>query len=120
MSNSRRRLPDRRVGMTFDFQHSYPGGQPLNFTASTGHYASTDASRLGEVGEVFVALVNGSDKMSVDAHDAAILISFALQYGAQLAEMGKACVRGEDGVAHGFMGSLIDTLMKIRSEMGCS
>lgn len=48
----------------------------------------------------------------VDAHDASILISFALQHGASLRNMGAAMLRGEDGVAHALFGSLIDAAMR--------
>lgn len=111
--NERRRLPDCRVGITFDFQHQYPGAYPMTFTATTGHYPAEDPTQLGEVGEVFVDLVNGTDRrVNVDVHDATVVLSIALQYGAPLSVIAKACLRGEDGRAHGFMGSLLDAVME--------
>ena len=102
---TRERIPNRRPALTFEFEHVYPGAGPRVFTATVGFYPG------GRVAEVFVDLVDGADKgVSVDAHDAAVLISFALQHGADLKDMGAAMLRGSDGVAHGFMGSLVDAL----------
>ena len=101
----RKKLPPRRATKTFEFEHSYPGAEPRIFTASAGFYPD------GKLGEAFVQLVNGNQKtVSVDAHDAAIVLSVALQHGADLKELGRAMLRGEDGKAHGFMGSMIDAL----------
>ena len=59
-----------------------------------------------------MSLVDRRAKISVDALDAAVLISFALQYGATLEHMGAAMTRGEDGTPHGFMGALIDAALE--------
>jgi hypothetical protein len=102
---SRERLPNRRPALTFEFEHYYPVAGPRVFTATVGFYPD------GRAAEVFVNLVNGTDKkISVDTHDAAVLLSLALQHGAGLHEMGSAMLRGSDGRAHGFMGSLLDAL----------
>lgn len=104
---SRERLPNRRAALTLDFEHCYPGAGPRIFTATVGLYPD------GRPAEVFVSLVNRTEKkISVDVHDAAILISMALQHGASLADIGSAMLRGEDGVAHGFMGSLADAVLR--------
>ncbi len=110
----RERLPDRRLRDVFEFRHCYPGGKPQIVTASVGRFAD------GRVAEVFIDLVRteenlcmGTDKaITVDAHDASVVLSFALQHGADLPEIGKALLHGEDGVAHGFMGALIDALIR--------
>lgn len=100
---TRNRLPNRRAALTLDFGHVYPGSEPRTFSATIGFFAS------GAPAEVFLNSVNGTDKhVTVDAHDAAVLLSFALQHGADLVEVGKAMLRAENGVAHGFMGALID------------
>ncbi len=110
--SERERLPDRRVGVTFTFDHAYPGAFPMTFTATTGHYPSLDETRLGRIGEVFLSLVNDTDKrVNVDMHDASVILSFALQHGADLEEIGKACLRGEDGVPHGWVGAFIDAFV---------
>ena len=110
----RSRLPNRRVGVTFTFDHIYPGAPPRTFTVTTGYYPSSDETKPGKIGEVFLGLVNGTDKrVSVDAHDASVVLSFALQHGASLEEIGKACLRGDDGKAHGWIGSFIDALAEV-------
>jgi len=106
----RQRLPDRRLATTFTFQHTYPGSEPKTFTASVGHRPD------GCVGEVFISLLDGTDKMSVDAHDAAVLLSLALQHGASLADMGKAMLRGEDGKPHGWVGAAIDAILAMEEK----
>ena len=107
---TRERLPNRRAALTLEFEHCYPLAGPRVFTATVGLYPD------GRPAEVFVNLVDGSDRrVTVDAHDAAVLVSFALQHGASLPDMGAAMLRGSDGVAHGFMGSLCDAMAR---EMG--
>lgn len=104
----REKLPALRRSMIFEFTHEYPGAGPRVFTASAGFYPD------GRLGEVFIHLVDGKDKLvSVDAHDAAIVISLALQHGADLKVIGPAMLRGEDGAAHGCIGSMIDALEKL-------
>jgi len=93
---SREKLPNRRGGVTLEFSHCYPGSDPD-----------------GRPAEIFVNLVDGSERrMNVDAHDAAVAMSFALQHGADLADIGAAMLRGSDGVAHGFLGSLADAVAR--------
>jgi len=100
---TRKRLPNRRAALTFTFEHTYPGSEPRQFSATVGFYSG------GKPAEVFLNSVNDTDKqVTVDAHDAAVLLSFALQHGADLVEVSKAVLRAENGVAHGFMGALID------------
>lgn len=102
---ARKKMPARRAAETFTFEHSYPGAGPRVFTASVGRYKD------GTIGEAFVHLVDGQEKLvTVDAHDAAIILSIALQHGADVKSIGKAMLRGEDGVPHGFLGALCDAL----------
>ena len=104
---TREKLPNRRGGVTIDFEHCYPGLPPRVFNATIGLYPD------GRPAEVFVNLVDGSERrMNVDAHDAAVAMSFALQHGADLTDIGAAMLRGSDGVAHGFLGSLADAVAR--------
>ena len=110
---TRVRLPNRRPGETFEFRHAYPGLWPLIVTATIGRNPED-----GRIMEVFVNLVRteestwgGTDKqINVDAHDAAVILSIALQHGVDIDEIGHALLHGEDGVAHGFIGALIDAV----------
>jgi hypothetical protein len=104
---TRNRLPNRRAALTLDFGHVYPGSEPRTFSATIGFFAS------GAPAEVFLNSVNGTDKqVTVDAHDAAVVVSFALQHGASLAEIGRAMLRDESGRAHGFLGAFIDAAVE--------
>jgi len=103
---SRKRIPARRAAETFTFSHCYPGAGPREFTAAVGYYPD------GRIGEVFVHLVNGAEKLvTVDAHDAAIVLSIAIQNGANLKQISESMLRDEDGTPHGFLGSLLDAII---------
>jgi len=104
---TRRKLPDRRPALTIEFEHTYPGSEPRTFGATIGLFED------GAPAEVFLNSVNGTDKqVTVDAHDAAVIVSFALQHGASLAEIGRAMLRDESGRAHGFMGAFVDAAIE--------
>jgi hypothetical protein len=103
---TRERLPARRAATIVGFTHVTPAGAAFNFTAHVGFYPD------GRPGEVFVDGEKATSHADVEAHDAAILLSFALQYGATLAEIAPALLRGEDGEPHGVMGSLIDMIQR--------
>jgi hypothetical protein len=106
---TRERLPDRRAALIVGFTHVTPAAQAFNFTAHVGFYPD------GRPGEVFVNGEKPDSHTDVEAHDAAIVLSFALQHGAGLDEIGAALLRGEGGEPHGVLGSLIDA---IRREIG--
>lgn len=105
---TRERLPDRRPAIGLSFEHRYPGADPRVFSATVGFY---DAA-CTRPAEVFINSVNGTEKqVTVDHHDAAVALSIALQHGASLDEMGQAMLHGNDGAAHGFLGSLAQAVM---------
>jgi hypothetical protein len=105
---TRKRLPNRRAALTIEFEHVYPGSEPRTFSATIGFYSG------GKPAEVFLNSVDGTDKqVTVDAHDAAVLVSFALQYGADLRKMGQAMLRDENGRAHGCMGAFCDAAIEM-------
>jgi hypothetical protein len=113
MMSERERLPDRRLNERFEFEHCYPGGMPMVITASISRFPD------GRPAEVFADLARAAHKelptdkqLSVDAHESCVIISFALQHGAALSEIGKALLHGEDGVPHGFMGALIKSMLE--------
>ena len=108
---TRNKLPSRRDAVTVDFQHVYPGSDPRTFTATVGFYPD------GTIGETFVQLVNRKDKLvSADAHDATIVLSLAIQCGADLKEIGRSLLRDEHGRPHGFLGSLIDAVADMKGD----
>ena len=100
----RERLPLARSALAFGFTHTTPSGQRFNFTGRIGFYPD------GRVGEVFVDGEKLASQTDVEAHDAAILLSFALQFGATLDEIGPALLRAADGHPEGVMGTLVDAI----------
>src|ERR1700722_8882147 len=98
MMMARTKMADKREAITLEFQHQYAGADPREFTATAGLYPN------GGIGEAFIHLSDGKEKtVTVDARDAAVLLSFALQYGAPLREMAPAMLRGADDTPHGLM-----------------
>ena len=103
---SREKLPGRRFAATIAFKHTYPVANPREYTVTVGHYPD------GRIGEVFIQLCDGKEKtVATDLHDATIILSLALQFGADLKAIGRSLLRGEDGAPHGFLGSLVDAVV---------
>lgn len=109
---TRERLPDRRAAMIVGFTHVTPAGQAFDFTAHVGFFPD------GRPGEVFVDGAKLTSQTDIEAHDAAIVLSFALQHGAALDEIGGALLRGEHGEPHGVMGSLADAIAREIGDRG--
>ena len=109
---TRERLPDRRAALIVGFTHLTPAGQAFDFTAHVGFFPD------GRPGEVFVDGAKLTTQIDIEAHDAAIILSFALQNGAQLNEIGQALLRGENGEPHGMAGSLIDAIAREIGDRG--
>jgi hypothetical protein len=62
----------------------------------------------GRIAEVFVNNHKSNSAADVSARDAAIILSFALQHGADLSAIGKALSRDSHGRPSGVMGAVID------------
>jgi hypothetical protein len=103
--SERRRLPNRRLCESFTFELN-----GLRFTASVGRFAD------GRVGELFLNNHKSGNQSDTNARDAAILLSFALQHGADIAEIRKALCRNSAGRALGRIGQAIDILAGERGE----
>ena len=71
MTGQRERLQNRRPCESFSFELN-----GLRFTATVGRFAD------GRPGELFLNNRKSSNQSDTNARDAAILLSFALQYGA--------------------------------------
>jgi hypothetical protein len=105
---SRKKLPTARASTTFEFAHRYPGGDDHTFTASAGFYPD------GKLGEAVLQLVDGTAKqVTVDARDATVLLSLAIQLGGNVHQIGRSMSRDEDGNPHGFLASLCDALEEL-------
>ena len=65
----------------------------------------------GRVGEIFLSAEHANSLLDVLAHDAAILASLALQYGAPLDEIRHALKRDSRGVAASPIGAALDKII---------
>lgn len=95
----RRRLPDRRACESFTFEL---GG--LRFTASVGRFAD------GSIGEVFLTNHKSGNQSDTNARDAAIILSFALQHGADINTIRKALCRDSAGRPLGPVAAALDLI----------
>jgi hypothetical protein len=99
----RRRLPDRRRCESFTF--TLDG---LRFTASIGRYDD------GRIGELFLTNHKSGNQSDTNARDAAIILSFAIQYGADLEAIRKALCRDGQGRALGPVGAALDLIADMK------
>jgi hypothetical protein len=82
----RLRLPNRRASETFGFQ-----SQGLNFTATVSRFDD------GRLGEVFITNHKAGSMAGINASDAAVVCSIALQYGVPLDVIRHALMRDSHG-----------------------
>ncbi|MGB9392810.1 MAG: hypothetical protein WCB70_22850 [Xanthobacteraceae bacterium] len=87
---ARERLPNRRANQNFTFELA-----GLKFTATMSRFAD------GRIGELFLNNHKAGNQVDTNARDAAILLSFALQYGADVNAIRKALCRDGQGRALG-------------------
>jgi len=99
----RRRLPNRRRSENLTFEID-----GLRFTATIGFY------RDGRIGECFINNHKQGNQSDTNARDAAILLSFAIQHGADIAVIAKALCRDSKGKALGPVGALLDLIIARR------
>jgi|SRR6516164_8203585 ribonucleoside-diphosphate reductase alpha chain len=98
---SRRRLANRRASTTFSFE---VGG--LAYVATVSRYPD------GAVGEIFLSNHNSNSTADVNARDAAIACSLALQFGAEVETIRKALCRDSHGRANGPLGAALDIIAR--------
>lgn len=96
---TRELLPNRREIETFRFEHK-----------GIKHFASFSRFPDGRIAEVFLdAGKIGSDAQSY-ARDAAVVLSIALQFGADIQTMKNSVTRNDDSTPAGPIGVLLDML----------
>lgn len=96
---SRDILPQRRFCETVHFDH---WGMP--FEATLGYYQDR------RIGEIFLNAGKLTSTADILAKEAAIALSFALQFGASLDDMRRAMPRTTAGEPEGPLGKLMDLL----------
>lgn len=95
------RLPDRRLCESFNFELD-----GLRFTASIGRFSD------GRIGELFLTNHKSGNQSDTNARDAAIILSFAIQHGADINDIRKALCRNSAGRALGPVGAALDHIAK--------
>lgn len=103
---ARERLSNRRLSEVFSFSHLEQTGASTPYVATVGYY---DDLRIGEV---FIDAVKNESAIGLLCHDAAVLISIALQHGASIEEMRGAIARtqNKDGAPQSVIGTVLDEL----------
>jgi hypothetical protein len=96
----RKRLPNRRGAVAFEFMHG-----DLKYRAQVGFFET------GNPAELFIDSSKQNSTLDAFASDAAILISLLLQRGSSVAEIGHALRRTPHGTAASLIGAAVDQLM---------
>ncbi len=99
MTAARRRLPDRRASETFDLE-----AQGLSFTATVSQFDD------GSLAEIFLQNHKAGSMAGINAQDAAVLASLALQHGVPLDVIRRALMRDARGRASGPLGCALDRI----------
>jgi hypothetical protein len=94
---ARQRLPNRRASETFDLE-----AQGLKFTATISRFPD------GSIAEIFLQNHKAGSMAGINAQDAAVLASLALQHGVPLDMIRRALMRDAQGRASGLLGAALD------------
>ena len=95
----RDRLPNRRPAITSTFERD-----GARFEMTAGYYPD------GRAGEIFLNADRANSLLDSLVHDAAILTSLALQYGAPVDEIRHALKRDAKGTAASPIGAALDLI----------
>lgn len=96
---ARERLPNRRQCESFEFRHA-----GLDFTLATGFHPD------GRIAEIFLSSHKPGSPIEAIARDAAVTVSIALQFGADLETIRQALTRDHDGGPATLLGAALDKL----------
>ncbi len=97
----RRCLPQRRHAETFEIEW---GGFDRTFAVTLGFYED------GSIGEVFMTGGKSGQEIEAIARDGAVVLSLALQYGAQIDNLISAVTRDEHGNPSSIIGAVLDRM----------
>jgi hypothetical protein len=99
MTNARRRLPNRRNSVTFDFE-----ANGLFYCCTVSYYPD------GALGEIFISNAKVNSHSDAAAKDSAVVASLALQHGVPLETIRHALLRDARGVASSPLGVALDAI----------
>jgi len=97
--SERERLPNRRYSETFGFECN-----GLRYTATISRFDD------GRIAELFLSNHKSGSQADASARDAAIVLSFALQFGADIDAIRRALSRDAWGRANSPVGEALDIL----------
>ena len=97
---ARQTLPNRRSCETVEFDHD-----GIRYVASIGRFPYS-----GAISEIFVHGGKTDSAADVAAHDGAIILSLALQFGTPINAVRHALMKLRNGSAAGPIGKLLDIL----------
>jgi hypothetical protein len=97
----RHTLPMRRRSETFEIDF---GGLNKSHTVTVGYYDD------GMPGEVFINGGKSGELVEAIAHDGAVLLSLALQFGASLESIKSAITRDGQDAPQSIVGAVVDRL----------
>jgi hypothetical protein len=98
---TRRTLPQRRACETFEISF---GGLARSHTITLGFYED------GGLGEVFINGGKSGEAVEAIARDGAVILSLALQYGAEIENIKSAITRDGQGEPSSIIGAVLDQL----------
>jgi hypothetical protein len=101
---ARRRLPNRRLGETFEIDFS-----GLHYKVTAAYFSD------GNLVEIFVSNHKAGNASDVAARDAGILVSLCLQHGCGVETIARALSRNADGTASGVIGAVLDKIAEGRA-----
>jgi hypothetical protein len=101
LNTARERLPDRRAAETITLEL---GG--LRYTISIGRFAD------GRLAEAFIRNCKNNSTADVNARDAGILLSLALQHGCPAETIARALSRNSDGSPSGVIAAALDLIVR--------
>lgn len=99
----RKTMPARRRSETFTMRF---GNMNALFAVTIGHYAD------GSVGEVFISGAKTGSEIEAVTRDGAILLSLAIQHGADLKIVQHALTREGSGKASTIIGAVVDEIIE--------
>jgi hypothetical protein len=97
--SARKRLPNRRMGETFELECA-----GLKYTCTVGRYSD------GRIGELFLNNHKSNSASDANARDAAIVCSLALQNGVPLETIRRALLRDSQGRPSTPLGTVLDII----------
>jgi hypothetical protein len=95
----RRRLANRRTSENFNFRCN-----------DLGYICTFSRFPTGEIGELFLNNHRVNSHADVNARDAAVVCSLALQHNVPINAIRKALIRNADGSASGPLGVALDAI----------